>query len=157
MTTPVRTVKMGKTAIGGGKLTLIAGPCSIESEKHARAMAESLLRITGELGMPYVFKASFDKANRTSAKGFRGPGLEKGLSILAAIKKDFEVPVLSDVHETCQVASAAEVLDVIQIHALLSRQTDLLLAAGKSGKPVNLKKGQFMAPLDMKNALDKIV
>ncbi len=153
----IRTVHMGKAAIGGGgKPALIAGPCVIESEKHARTMAEALVKMTGDLGIPYVFKASFDKANRSSVKGFRGPGLEKGLAILSAIKKDFAVPVLSDVHETCQIAPAAEVLDVIQIPAFLCRQTDFLVAAGKSGKPVNLKKGQFMAPWDMRNAIDKI-
>ena len=152
-----RRISMGKAAIGGGgTLALIAGPCVIESESHARSMAERLVRITSDLGIPYVFKASYDKANRSSAKGFRGPGLEEGLRILAKIKADLSVPVLSDVHEPDQVAPAAEVLDVIQIPAFLCRQTDFLLAAARSGRPVNIKKGQFMAPWDMANAIGKV-
>lgn len=148
---------MGGASIGGGeKLALIAGPCAIESEKHARFMAESLIRLTAELGIPFVFKSSYDKANRSSLKGFRGPGQKEGLRILAAIKADFGVPVLSDIHEREEIAPAAEVLDVIQIPAFLCRQTDLLVAAGAAGKPVNLKKGQFMAPWDMANAVKKI-
>ncbi len=157
MQSKTREVRMGKAPVGGGgKLALIAGPCVIESESHARRMAEALAKMTWDLGMPFVFKSSYDKANRSSLKGFRGPGLEKGLAVLASIKREFGVPVLSDVHETWQIAPAAEVLDVIQIPAFLCRQTDFLVAAGKSGKPVNLKKGQFMAPWDMKNAAEKI-
>ena len=148
---------MGTTLIGaGGPLALIAGPCAIESESHARSMAERLCRIAGDLGVPYVFKASYDKANRSSVGGFRGPGLKEGLRILAAIKRDLGVPVLSDVHDETEIAPAAEVLDVIQIPAFLCRQTSFLVAAGKSGRPVNIKKGQFMAPWDMKNAADKV-
>jgi 2-dehydro-3-deoxyphosphooctonate aldolase (KDO 8-P synthase) len=148
---------MGSASIGGdGPLALIAGPCAIESETHARFMAEELIGITEKLGMPYVFKASFDKANRSSVKNFRGPGLAEGLRILARIREDYGVPVLSDVHETGQIAPAAEVLDVLQIPAFLCRQTDFLVAAAKSGKPVNIKKGQFMAPWDMANAADKV-
>ncbi len=152
-----RRIAMGSAAIGGGApLALIAGPCAIESEAHARRMAEKLVELTGKLGIPYVFKASFDKANRSSAGNFRGPGLREGLRILAAIRKEYAVPVLSDVHETGQIAPAAEVLDVVQIPAFLCRQTDFLLAAAKSGKPVNIKKGQFMAPWDMANAAAKV-
>jgi 2-dehydro-3-deoxyphosphooctonate aldolase (KDO 8-P synthase) len=151
----VRKVSMGSAPIGGG-LTLIAGPCVIESEKHARDMAAALVRLTGDLGVPFVFKSSFDKANRSSLYGFRGPGLKKGLAILTAIKKDLGVPVLSDIHEIEQVGPAAEALDVLQIPAFLCRQTELLLAAGRTGKPVNVKKGQFLSPWDMKNVVDKI-
>ena len=155
--TTTRRIAMGKTQIGGGGvLALIAGPCVIESEKHARFMAEKLIEITGDLGIPYVFKASYDKANRSSVANFRGPGLKEGLRILAAIRDDYSVPVLSDVHESDQIAPAAETLDVLQIPAFLCRQTDFLLAAAKSGKPVNIKKGQFMAPWDMANAADKV-
>lgn len=152
-----RRISMGGAAIGGGgKLALIAGPCVIESESHARSMAERLVRIAADVGVPYVFKASYDKANRSSAKGFRGPGLKEGLRILARIKADLSVPVLSDVHEADQIAPAAEVLDMIQIPAFLCRQTDFLLTAARSGKPINIKKGQFMAPWDMANAVAKV-
>ncbi len=152
-----RRVKMGTAEIGGGgALALIAGPCVIESEKHARFMAEQLIKITSELNMPFVFKASFDKANRSSVRNFRGPGLREGLRILAAIREEYSVPVLSDVHESDQIAPAAEVLDVLQIPAFLCRQTDFLAAAARGGRPVNIKKGQFMAPWDMANAADKV-
>ena len=152
-----RRIDMGGAAIGGGdKLALFAGPCVIESEKHARNMAESLYRLATALEIPFVFKSSYYKANRSSLSGFRGPGLREGLRILSAIKNDFKVPVISDVHESVEIEPAAEVLDVIQIPAFLCRQTDFLVAAGKSGKPVNLKKGQFMAPWDMGNAVKKI-
>ncbi len=152
-----RTIAMGKAAIGGGgPLALIAGPCAIESESHARSMAEALVRITADLHIPFVFKASFDKANRSSIKGFRGPGLEAGLKILRKIREDMDVPVISDVHEPAHIEPAAEVLDVLQIPAFLCRQTDFLLQAGKAGKPVNVKKGQFMAPWDMANVVNKI-
>lgn len=152
-----RKIDMGGASIGaGGKLALIAGPCVMESEKHVRSMAEQICRIAADLGMPFVFKSSFDKANRSSLGNFRGPGLEQGLKILGAVKKDLGVPVLSDVHEAWQCAPAAEVLDVLQIPAFLCRQTDFLVAAAKCGKPVNIKKGQFMAPWDMKNAAAKV-
>ncbi len=152
-----RCISMGNASIGGGgSLAIIAGPCVIESERHARSMAERLARITADLGLPFVFKASYDKANRSSVKNFRGPGLKEGLRILQRIRGDCGVPVLSDVHEADQVAPAAEVLDVLQIPAFLCRQTDFLLAAARSGKPVNIKKGQFMAPWDMANAVEKV-
>jgi 2-dehydro-3-deoxyphosphooctonate aldolase (KDO 8-P synthase) len=141
---------------GGGRLFLIAGPCVIESRKHAFALALHAKKVCAKLGLPFIFKASFDKANRTSAGSFRGPGLKKGLAILADIKRELGVPVLSDVHEAGQVEAAAEVLDVLQIPAFLCRQTDLLLAAARTGKPVNVKKGQFLSPGEMKNAVDKI-
>lgn len=157
MSATTRVVNMGSAKIGGGgALALIAGPCIIESEQHARSMAEQLAALTRDLNMPFVFKSSFDKANRSSLSGFRGPGLEKGLAILAAIRRDVGVPVLSDIHESGQIGPAAEVLDVLQIPAFLCRQTDFLVEAGKSGKPVNLKKGQFMAPWDIENAVKKI-
>lgn len=154
--TKTRSVPMGAVGIGaGGPLALIAGPCAIESEKHARFMAEQLVRIASDLKIPFVFKSSYDKANR-SGGGFRGPGLKEGLRILGDIKKDLNVPVLSDVHAEAEIAPAAEVLDVLQIPAFLCRQTSILEAAGKSGKPVNVKKGQFMAPWNMKGAIDKV-
>jgi 2-dehydro-3-deoxyphosphooctonate aldolase (KDO 8-P synthase) len=155
--TQTRRISMGGVGIGGGgPLTLIAGPCVIESEKHARSMAESLCRIASDLHVPYVFKASYDKANRSSVGNYRGPGLKEGLRILGVVGKDLGVPVLSDVHDESEIAPAAEVLDVLQIPAFLCRQTSFLVAAGKAGKPVNIKKGQFMAPWDMKNALEKV-
>jgi 2-dehydro-3-deoxyphosphooctonate aldolase (KDO 8-P synthase) len=148
---------MGSATIGGGgRLALIAGPCVIESERHARSLAEALARLANDLGLPFVFKASFDKANRSSLSGFRGPGLEKGLAVLAAIRRDLGLPVLSDIHSAEQARPAAEALDVIQIPAFLCRQTDLLLAAAAAGKPVNVKKGQFLAPWDMKNVVEKL-
>lgn len=151
-------IPIGPAALGGGgKLLLIAGPCVIESERHAREMAEVLARTAGDIGLPFVFKSSFDKANRSSLSGFRGPGLEKGLEILAAIRNDLGVPVISDIHDPAQAPRAGEVLDAIQIPAFLSRQTDILLAAGRTGKPVNVKKGQFLAPWDMKSVIGKIV
>jgi 2-dehydro-3-deoxyphosphooctonate aldolase (KDO 8-P synthase) len=144
--------------IGGSQpLFLIAGPCVIESRDHARLMARELKAICRELGLPFVFKASFDKANRSSIRSYRGPGLQEGLKILRGIREEFSVPVLSDVHETGQVALAAEVLDIIQIPAFLCRQTDLILEAAQTGKPLNLKKGQFLAPEDMRNAVDKVL
>jgi 2-dehydro-3-deoxyphosphooctonate aldolase (KDO 8-P synthase) len=148
---------LGKIQFGqGAPFFLIAGPCVIESESHATKMAEALAKITGELGVPYIFKASYDKANRSSLTSYRGPGITEGLRILAAIKKSLGVPVLSDVHDVSQVAPAAEVCDILQIPAFLSRQTDLLEAAGKSGRIVNLKKGQFLSPWDIANAAEKI-
>jgi 2-dehydro-3-deoxyphosphooctonate aldolase (KDO 8-P synthase) len=141
---------------GGGPLFVVAGPCVLESGRSALALARHARTVCAKLGLPFIFKASFDKANRTSAGSFRGPGLKKGLAILAEIKAELGVPVLSDVHETSQVAAAAAVLDVIQIPAFLSRQTDLLLAAAGTGRTVNVKKGQFLSPREMGHAVDKI-
>ncbi len=152
-----REIAVGNVRIGGAQpLFLIAGPCVIESEAHAMKMAESIQRIAGDHGIPYIFKASYDKANRSSLKSFRGPGLDEGLRILAKIKQQFKLPVLADVHEVGQVAAAAKVCDVLQIPAFLARQTDLLVAAGKTGRAVNLKKGQFLSPWEMSNAVEKI-
>jgi 2-dehydro-3-deoxyphosphooctonate aldolase (KDO 8-P synthase) len=143
--------------IGGGRpFALIAGPCVIESLELCRTVAGKVKETCDALGIPYIFKASFDKANRTSGASFRGQGLEAGLDILAAIKQEFGVPVLTDVHEPGQCAPVAKVADVLQIPAFLSRQTDLLLAAGETPAAVNIKKGQFLAPWDMKNAVDKV-
>ena len=138
-----------------GAFFLIAGPCVIESEKHSLFLARRIKGICRELEIPFAFKASYDKANRSSKASFRGPGIEKGLAVLGAVKRDVGVPVLSDVHETSQVAMAAEVLDIIQIPALLCRQTDLILEAARTLKPLNIKKGQFLSPQEMRNALDK--
>ena len=135
---------------------LIAGPCVLESEALAVSIAKDLIGMTRELGIPLVFKASFDKANRTSGKAFRGPGLAKGLKILASIKKRFGCPVLTDIHDASQVKAAAKVIDILQIPAFLCRQTDLLLAAAKSGRAVNVKKGQFLAPDDVNNIAAKL-
>lgn len=147
-----------KTEVGGPHcFFLIAGPCVIESEKHAFFMAENIKEICSASGIPYIFKASFDKANRSSLRSYRGPGLDAGLKILNHIKSDLNLPVLSDVHETNQIEKAAEILDVIQIPAFLCRQTDLILTAAKTNKVLNIKKGQFMAPYDMKNVVDKIL
>jgi 2-dehydro-3-deoxyphosphooctonate aldolase (KDO 8-P synthase) len=143
--------------IGGPEMFLIAGPCVIESEEHALKMAESISGICKALKLPYIFKASFDKANRTSVHSFRGPGLKEGLRILAKVKKTVDVPVLTDVHEIDQMAPVADVVDVIQIPAFLCRQTDLLIAAAKTGRAINVKKGQFVAPADMRHAVNKIV
>jgi 2-dehydro-3-deoxyphosphooctonate aldolase (KDO 8-P synthase) len=144
-------------AVGSGQpLLLIAGPCALESEDLARTVATTMQGICARLGISYVFKASYDKANRTSLSSYRGPGLKEGLAILAAIRRDLSVPVLSDVHDITQVAAAAEVLDVLQIPAFLCRQTDLLVAAARSGKPVNIKKGQFVSPWDMENVVAKV-
>jgi len=152
-----REIAVGNVRIGGGQpLFLIAGPCVIESEAHAMKMAESIQRIAGEHGVPYIFKASYDKANRSSLKSFRGPGLDEGLRVLAKIKQQFKLPILADVHEVGQVAPAAKVCDVLQIPAFLARQTDLLVAAGKTGCAVNLKKGQFLSPWEMTNAVEKV-
>jgi len=137
-------------------LLLIGGPCALESEQLARTVATKMQEVCSRLGINYVFKASFDKANRTSLASYRGPGLKEGLATLARIRKELQVPVISDIHEVCQVEPAAEVLDVLQIPAFLCRQTDLLTAAAKTGKPVNIKKGQFVSPWDMKNAVDKM-
>jgi 2-dehydro-3-deoxyphosphooctonate aldolase (KDO 8-P synthase) len=152
-----REFSIGPVKLGGhAPLFLIAGPCVIESEAHATMLAERLAALASELKIPFIFKASYDKANRTSLQSYRGPGLEEGLRILGAIKKRFGVPILSDVHDVSHVAPAAEVCDVLQIPAFLSRQTDLLLAAGRSGAAVNLKKGQFLSPWEMTNAVEKV-
>ena len=135
---------------------LIAGPCQMESAAHGMEMASALKELTAKLGIPFVFKASFDKANRTSVNGIRGMGLEKGLQAFADIKSKLGCAVLTDIHEPYQCAPAAEVIDVLQIPAFLCRQTDLLLAAGRTGKVINVKKGQFLAPWDMKNVVAKI-
>ena len=140
----------------GQPLLLLAGPCVLESEELAWQVADAMKKVCLELGINYVFKASFDKANRTSLNSFRGPGLDKGLRALARIREEIGVPVVSDVHEVNQVERAAEVLDILQIPAFLCRQTDLLVAAAKSGRPVNIKKGQFVSPWDMKYAVDKV-
>ena len=138
-----------------GDLFLIAGPCVIESEEHAMRMAEIIKGVTRALGFPFIFKASYDKANRTSIRSFRGPGIKEGLRILKKIKNELNVPVLTDVHETADVGKVAEVADVLQIPAFLSRQTDLVVAAALSGRPVNIKKGQFVSPWDMRHAVEK--
>ncbi len=148
---------MDGVRIGGGNpLVIIAGPCVVEDERTLLRTGERLLAICHRAGFPLIFKASFDKANRTSHRSYRGPGLTEGLRLLATVKQRLDLPVLSDVHEREQVPVAAEVLDVLQIPAFLCRQTDLLLAAGRTGKPVNVKKGQFVAPGDMQHAVDKI-
>ena len=148
--------EIGSVPVGGGELFLIAGPCVIESEQHARGMADAIQRVTSDLGIPYIFKASYDKANRTSVNSFRGPGLVEGTRILKAIGAATGLPVLTDVHEPAHCAIAAEGVDVLQIPAFLCRQTDLLVAAGRTGRAVSVKKGQFVAPGDMTYAVEKI-
>ena len=143
-------------SVGGPELFLIAGPCVIESEEHALKMAVAIAAVARELRIPYIFKASYDKANRTSLASFRGPGLKAGLAILRNVAECAKVPVLTDVHEPGHVAAAAEVVDVIQIPAFLCRQTDLLVAAARSGRAINIKKGQFVAPQDMRHAVAKV-
>jgi 2-dehydro-3-deoxyphosphooctonate aldolase (KDO 8-P synthase) len=156
--TPTREVAVGPVRIGGGQpLALIGGPCAIENEKHALMTAERLAGIAAARGVPFVYKSSYDKANRSSVGSYRGPGLVEGLRILDRVRTAVGVPVLSDVHQVSEVGPAAEVLDVLQIPAFLCRQTDLLLAAGRSGKPVNVKKGQFVAPRDMGNVVEKLL
>lgn len=151
----IASFQVGDVHIGSGDLFLIAGPCVIESEDHAIRMAEIIKGVTRALGFPFIFKASYDKANRTSVRSFRGPGLKEGLRILKKIKDELHLPVLTDVHETADVAKVAEVVDVLQIPAFLSRQTDLVVAAALSGRVVNIKKGQFVAPWDMRHAVEK--
>jgi 2-dehydro-3-deoxyphosphooctonate aldolase (KDO 8-P synthase) len=156
---PTRAVPVGGgISIGGGApLALIAGPCVIESEEHAMRMARSIAAIARDLGVPYIFKASYDKANRSSLSSYRGPGLREGLRILKAVKDAAGVPILSDIHEPAQAEAAAAVLDIVQIPAFLCRQTDLLLAAGRTGRVVNIKKAQFLSPWEMRNALEKVL
>lgn len=150
-------VKVGNVEIGGGAPPVfIAGPCVIEDRDSTVRIAEDLARICSKLDIPFIFKASFDKANRTSLEAFRGPGLEEGLEVLAAVSKEIGVPVTSDVHSAEQMAGVAQVLDLVQIPAFLCRQTDLLIAAAGTGKPVNIKKGQFLAPWDVKGIAGKV-
>ena len=152
-----REIPIGNFRIGGNQpLVLIAGPCVIESEEHAVMMAERLAEVASRAKMPFIFKASYDKANRTSEQSYRGPGLTEGLRILQKIKDRFGLPILTDIHEVSHAAVAAEVVDILQIPAFLSRQTDLLVAAGKTGRVVNLKKGQFLSPWEMSNAVEKV-
>jgi 2-dehydro-3-deoxyphosphooctonate aldolase (KDO 8-P synthase) len=158
MPTASRSIRIspGVTLGGAGRLFLIAGPCVIESRAHTLSLARRIKSVAAGLGLPFVFKASFDKANRSSGRSYRGPGLEAGLDILAEVKKTLDVPVLSDVHETAQVEAAARVLDILQVPAFLCRQTDLILAVAATGKPVNVKKGQFLSPEDMGNVVEKL-
>ena len=150
-------VAIGDVVIGGGRpLVLIGGPCVIESEGHALELAHAIREVAGRCRVPFIFKASFDKANRTSLRSFRGPGLEEGLRVLARVKERVGVPILTDIHEPSQAAAAAAVVDVLQIPAFLSRQTDLIVAAAKTGRVVNLKKGQFLAPSDMGHVIEKV-
>jgi 2-dehydro-3-deoxyphosphooctonate aldolase (KDO 8-P synthase) len=155
--TLTREIALGSLRLGGGNpLFLIAGPCVIESEAHARMMAEKIAKIASDAGVPYIFKASYDKANRSSVKAFRGPGPAEGLRILGEIKSEMKLPVLTDIHDASQAAAAAEVCDVLQIPAFLARQTDLLMAAGKTGRIINVKKAQFLSPWDMGNVAEKV-
>jgi 2-dehydro-3-deoxyphosphooctonate aldolase (KDO 8-P synthase) len=152
-----RAVSVGAVTVGGGApLALIGGPCAIENEKHALMMAERLQRVTAAAGVPFVYKSSYDKANRSSLHGYRGPGLVEGLRILKKVKDETGLAVLSDVHDVSEVAPAAAVLDVLQVPAFLCRQTDLIVACARSGRPVNVKKGQFLAPRDMANVVEKV-
>lgn len=152
-----RDVRVGPILIGGGHpLVLIGGPCAIEDEKHALMVAERLAAIAAERHVPFIYKSSYDKANRSSVESYRGPGLREGLRILRRVREAVGVPVLSDVHHVGEVEPAAEVLDVLQIPAFLCRQTDLILAAARTGRPVNVKKGQFVAPPDMRHVVEKV-
>jgi 2-dehydro-3-deoxyphosphooctonate aldolase (KDO 8-P synthase) len=152
---PKKAIRIGSLKIGGGPLFLIGGPCVIETESHPLKIARRLKEITDELGIPFIFKASYDKANRSSIGSFRGVGLERGLDILATVKAKVGVPILTDVHETSHVEHAAKIADVLQIPAFLCRQTDLLVVAARTGRAINIKKGQFLAPWDMKNVAAK--
>jgi 2-dehydro-3-deoxyphosphooctonate aldolase (KDO 8-P synthase) len=153
----VRSFSVDGVPVGGGaSFFLIAGPCVIESEEHVLRMAKAIRGITSRHGIPLIFKSSFDKANRTSIHSYRGPGLEKGLQALQRVKQETGLPLLTDVHEVCQVEAVAQVCDVIQIPAFLSRQTDLLVAAGRTGAAVNIKKGQFVSPYEARHAIEKV-
>jgi 2-dehydro-3-deoxyphosphooctonate aldolase (KDO 8-P synthase) len=155
--TGTRAVRVGAVTIGGGgPLAVIGGPCAIENEKHALMVAERLQRITADAGVPFIYKSSYDKANRFSIHAYRGPGLTEGLRILKKVKEETGLAVLSDVHAVSEVEPAAEVLDVLQVPAFLCRQTDLIVACARSGRPVNVKKGQFVAPRDMINVVEKV-
>jgi 2-dehydro-3-deoxyphosphooctonate aldolase (KDO 8-P synthase) len=157
VSTPVREVRISEgVVLGRDELVLIAGPCVVESEEHTVQTAGALADITRRAGVPLIFKASFDKANRTSIKSFRGPGIEQGLQALERVKREVGVPVLTDIHEPWQAAQAGAVVDVLQIPAFLSRQTDLIVAAARTGQTVNLKKGQFLAPMDMRHPVEKV-
>nr|WP_282010680.1 3-deoxy-8-phosphooctulonate synthase [Nitrospina watsonii] len=150
-------VNIGPIAVGNGHpLAVIAGPCVIESEQHAMETAEQLQKVFAKAGIPFIYKSSYDKANRSSLQSYRGPGLQEGLRILKKVKDELGLPVLSDVHKEEEIDPASEVLDILQIPAFLCRQTDLVVKTAKTGKPVNVKKGQFMAPWDMKNVVDKV-
>jgi 2-dehydro-3-deoxyphosphooctonate aldolase (KDO 8-P synthase) len=152
-----KSFRVGSIPIGGGNpLVLIAGPCVMENQEHTLMLARTLQEIAGRVGVGLIFKASFDKANRTSVKSYRGPGLLEGLQILQSVKQATGLPILSDIHDVSQVKPAADVLDILQVPAFLSRQTDLLVAAGESGRIVNIKKGQFQAPWDMQNSIEKV-
>jgi len=159
MSTVVKEIDISASVRVGGAnpLFLIGGPCVIESEDHSLHMAKEIKKVCDNLGIPFIFKASYDKANRSSIQSYRGPGMEKGLAILSVARKELNIPVLSDVHETGQVQRAAEVLDVIQVPAFLCRQTDLLVEAAKTQKPLNIKKGQFLSPYEVKNVIDKVL
>ena len=152
MVTRLRDMVIGE----GRPIILMAGPCVVESEAHATGLAEALVDITSRLGIPFIFKASYDKANRTSNRSYRGPGITEGLRVLAAIKQRFGVPIVTDIHEVHEATVAADVADVLQIPAFLSRQTDLIVAAARTGRVVNIKKGQFLSPNDMKYAVAKV-
>ncbi len=152
----IKEVKIGSVTLGRKPFVFIGGPCVIEGRDITLRTAEALSRITGRLGVPFIFKSSYDKANRTSLQSFRGPGIDAGLEILAEVKKNLGLLTLTDVHSVPEAAAAAEVVDVLQIPALLSRQTDILVACGRTGKTVNIKKGQFLSPYDMRHAIEKV-
>lgn len=152
----MNSFKVGNIEIGNGNLFLMAGPCVLEGYERSLKIGKRTKEICENLNLPYIFKASFDKANRSSIKSFRGPGLDEGLKILAAIKAELKVPIVTDIHETYQAEKVAQVADILQIPAFLCRQTDLLIAAAKTGKVVNVKKGQFLSPNDMKNVVIKL-
>jgi 2-dehydro-3-deoxyphosphooctonate aldolase (KDO 8-P synthase) len=152
----VKPFSVGEVTFGDGRLTIIAGPCVIESPEHAMMMARECAQRAHAAGLDFVFKSSFDKANRSSIRSFRGLGIEPGLEVLQHIKEELDLPVLTDVHDVSQVERVAEVVDVLQIPAFLCRQTDLIVAAAKSGRAVNVKKGQFLAPQDARNIVDKV-
>jgi 2-dehydro-3-deoxyphosphooctonate aldolase (KDO 8-P synthase) len=154
--TETKPFNVENVTFGGGNLTFILGPCVVESQEHAFKMASEIKRITENVGVDFVYKSSFDKANRSSSESFRGGGMDFGLEILANVKKEFGLPVITDVHETWQVKKTAEVADMLQIPAFLCRQTDLLVACAKTGKAVNVKKGQFLAPWDARNIVEKL-
>ncbi|GIV05238.1 MAG: 2-dehydro-3-deoxyphosphooctonate aldolase [Fimbriimonadales bacterium] len=152
----MQSVSVGDVVVGDGRLCLIAGPCVIESLELCQRVADTMTRLCQRLGMPYIFKASFDKANRTSHESFRGQGMEWGLEVLSRIRREFGVPVTTDIHESWQAEPTAQAVDLLQIPAFLCRQTDLLHAAARTGKPVNVKKGQFLAPWDAGNIVEKL-
>jgi 2-dehydro-3-deoxyphosphooctonate aldolase (KDO 8-P synthase) len=152
-----KKVKVGNIKIGGKPFVFIGGPCVIEGRDITLRIAEKLSKLTGALNIPFIFKSSYDKANRTSINSYRGQGMEKGLKILSEVKKDVGVLVLTDIHSAEEAGIASKIVDVLQVPALLSRQTDILVACGKTGKPVNIKKGQFLSPYEIKHAIDKVL